>query len=414
MKKVLAFILVIVCAFLLQAGLAADDSQDQSRLVACASAADIAVSDYLAAHGTAVCVPGTYFEPVPAVTTADYHLNLPAPKTTGGRNALLLFLCLGIGAITAPLSFMNRKSLGRFFAKWLGGNLVFYPGSSGYGNEWFCDSVNGASTNTGKSWEQALDTIAAAVALASAGDTINMRGSFSEAVVSAVIGLRFIGCGSVTKEAQWTADADEICLTLSAAYQEVNGIYFRPPAYTAGSPAAITLSGADWAFIHHCRFQGKTASHQAIHSPVADSDNVEISDCQFYYMNTATYGCGILGVAAAGAGYNGWRILRNVFSGCVSGVVVPARVFVVEGNSFPQYGIAANGNVGAVCTAPLNLSGTDTGGNIVRENTMDGDYSNTGGYTAGTAGDCWTGNYATDVAEAEVGDNGITLAAPAA
>ena len=78
-----------------------------------------------------------------------------------------------------------------------------------------------------------------------------------------------------------------------------------------------------------------------------------------------------------------------------------------------QYGIAAAGTVGAVCTTPLDLSGTSSGGNAVVGNVMQGDYSNTGGYTAGT-GDCWMGNFANDVSETEVDTTGLTIAVPAA
>jgi hypothetical protein len=308
----------------------------------------------------------------------------------------------------------KRKNAGRLYSKWSGGNMVLYPGDC-HGNEWFADSVNGSATASGRSWEDAISTVAAAVALASAGDTVYIRGSFSEAVEVSVAGLRIIGSGTRPKEAQWTADADAICLTISAAYCEVANIYFRPPAYTAGTPAAIQVGGADYAYIHDCRFQGKTASHQAIYSPVCDSDNVEISDCEFYYLNTATYGAAILGVETGGAFYSGWRILRNTFSGCVTAVNIAGRGCRVEGNMFMEYGTpAAGGEAAAVCTLALDLSGAQSGGNCVTGNTMMGDYSTAGLYKPGTNGDCWIGNFAADTAETEVGDNGITIAVPAA
>ena len=288
------------------------------------------------------------------------------------------------------------------------------PGQSWYGDEYYADSVNGSDNNNGKSWTQSMATIAAAVALASAGDTIYIRGSFSEVVVVSLAGLKIIGCGTSPKETQWASDADTIALTISAKYVEVSNIYFRVPAYSAGTPAAIQIGSADYTVIHNCKFQGRAASYQAIYSPVANSDNVKISDCKFYYLNTASHGVAIYGIAAAGAGYNGWEISRNMFSSCVSCVVIPARVFLVEGNSFAQYGLTSAGAMAAVCTAPLNLSGTDTGGNIVRGNVMAGNYSNTGGYTAGTTGDCWTGNFSNDAAETEVDTSGITITVPAA
>ncbi|MCK9569988.1 hypothetical protein M0R72_13680 [Candidatus Pacearchaeota archaeon] len=307
------------------------------------------------------------------------------------------------------------KNGGQVYSRWTGGSLIFYPGERGYGNEWFVDSVNGATTNDGKTWEGALKTIAAAVALASAGDTVYIRGSFTEAVVVSLAGLRIIGCGSRPKESQWTAAADAKALTISANYVEVANIYFSPPAYSAGTPAAIQLGNANYAFIHHCRFQGKTASHNAIYSPVCNSDNVEISDCDFHYMNTATHGAAILGVEAGGLSYSGWRILRNTFFSCVTAVNINGRVCRVEGNTFMEYGIAAAGTLGAVCTKGLDLSGTSSGANVVCGNIMQGDYdSDSGLYTAGASGDCWMGNFASDVAETEVDTTtGLTIAVPA-
>lgn len=66
-------------------------------------------------------------------------------------------------------------------------------------------------------------------------------------------------------------------------------------------------------------------------------------------------------------------------------------------------------------TRILDLRGGSQGENIVAGNIFPGDYSNTGGYYANAANPGhWVGNIAEDVAEAEVGDNGWTIAAPAA
>ena len=69
---------------------------------------------------------------------------------------------------------MSRTNPGRLYSKWNSGNMVIYPGDAGPGDEYFVDSTSGASTNTGESWEQALDTIDAAVSLctASNGDKV--------------------------------------------------------------------------------------------------------------------------------------------------------------------------------------------------------------------------------------------------
>jgi len=66
-------------------------------------------------------------------------------------------------------------------------------------------------------------------------------------------------------------------------------------------------------------------------------------------------------------------------------------------------------------TLMLDLRGGSQGENIVTGNVFCGDYSNTGGYYANAANPGnWVGNSAEDVAEAEVADNGWTIAPPAA
>jgi len=272
------------------------------------------------------------------------------------------------------------------------------------GSVWFADSTISAS-GAGQSWATAFKTITEAVAAAAAGDTIMCRGSFSEAVTANTAGLRIIGAGTVPKECQWTGANDTKCLTLSANYIEVANIYFVPPAYTADRGAtAISLSGANHAFIHHCRFHGKTGSQAAIYSAVCDSDNVTVDDNEFYYLNTATYGAGILGVEAGGLSYSGWKIRRNIFNSCVTAININGRVCTVRDNVIMEYGIRADATLNTVLALGIDLSGTSSGGNAVVGNQLGGTYDATL-YKVGASGDQWAGNY-------NVLSGGLTAANP--
>lgn len=74
-------------------------------------------------------------------------------------------------------------------------------------------------------------------------------------------------------------------------------------------------------------------------------------------------------------------------------------------------------SVGAVTVSGvmLDLRGGAVGGNVIFGCLLDGDYSNTGGYyDNAAAASTWVGTFAVDTAEAEVGDNGLVVAAPAA
>lgn len=272
------------------------------------------------------------------------------------------------------------------------------------GSIYFVDSVNGDDDNDGLSWDTALATIAAAVALAVAGDTILIKGSFDEAVTVAVAGLSIIGAGTTPKESQWTGDTDEVCLTITAEHVLVQNIYFRPPVYSAGTPAAIQLSGANHARIIGCQFQGRTGSHKAIYSAAATSDNVHILGCEFRYMNTATHGVAILGVEAGGLSYSGWRIKDCLFHSCVTGINICGRVCEITGCTVLEYGINPAGAVAAVLALGIDLSGTSSGGNAVWGNQLGGTYDATL-YKVGASGDQWAGNF-------NVLTGGVTAANP--
>lgn len=274
------------------------------------------------------------------------------------------------------------------------------------GKIWYADS-NGPGYD-GTSWAKAFKTIAAAVAQASNGDVVAIRGSFSETVTMSVAGVTILGVGTGPKQAQWTSAVDTASCTIAANYCSVQNVYFAPPAYSASTaygPSAIYLNGANWAYIVGNRFQGKTASYNAIYSPSANSDNVHILGNEFYYMNTATYGCGILGVETGGLSYSAWQIKDNVFSSCVTAININGRACLLTGNSVAEYGVAAAGTVGAVLALGIDLSGTSSGANIVWNNQLGGTYSATL-YKVGASGDQWAGNL-------NVLTGGVTAANPA-
>ncbi len=74
---------------------------------------------------------------------------------------------------------------------------------------------------------------------------------------------------------------------------------------------------------------------------------------------------------------------------------------------------ATSVDVTATVNVRTTLPGNPGDDNIVSDNIFEGDYSNTGGYIAGTH-DMWVGNICSDTAETEVGDNGFSVAIPAA
>ena len=281
----------------------------------------------------------------------------------------------------------------------LGGNL--FNANTVKGVVRRVDSVSGDDGYDGLSWKHAFKTIAAAVAASAAGDTIICSGSFSEAVTISLAGLRIVGATGNPADAVWTAPtvAGSFCAYVNAANVQISGFKFRPVIYTtSGIPSAIKLGAAPYAKISGNRFQGQAGSYAAIYSPAATCDNVEISDNEFIYMNTATYGYAIQCVAAGGLTYSNWQILRNVFNSCVNDILLPARCCILDGNRHCYYGISAAGVVGAVTTgatgAGINLSGTGSGGNIVCNCVLGAAAYTLANYTPGASSDAWMGNKA--------------------
>ena len=286
-------------------------------------------------------------------------------------------------------------------------------GAQPMGDVFFVDSASGRDGNDGSSKRRPLLTIARAVALASAGDTILIRGTFSEAVtVTGKAGLRIIGVGSNSSEALWQGATDTVSLTIAAnANCWIENIRFRPNTYTAGVPAAIHLTGASkQTYIVNCRFQGRGGSWYAIYSD-GQSDNLHILDCEFVYNNTATYGTAIKSSGAADL--SGVVIQGNLFHSNLNDIVAPMRQSIIRNNVFASTGLLAAGSAG-VTVLGIDIHGAATGLNIVTGNFIGGLYHQAC-YYGGTA-DHWAGNYCVDRTHATQVDatTGISILAPAA
>ena len=287
------------------------------------------------------------------------------------------------------------------------------------GTAWFANSATGADTNVGTSAATAFKTITAAVAAATAGDTIYITGSFTEAVTVTKIGLSIIGAGTGPHQATWTAAADAVCLTLNASDCQVANIRFRPPAYSSGAPAAIVLNNAPYARIVGNRFQGQTGSNFAIFCMLGaaySSDDVLIAGNEFIYLNniTTVYGSAIESTAADG-GYScsSWQIVNNIFDAPVEGVNINGRGCLIAGNIFRDKGLLAAGTMGTVTGSAgsklmIDLSGTNADCNCVVGNWLGGAYSSTL-YLKGGSNDEWYGNFTVSTTATLTNGAGMTL-----
>lgn len=288
------------------------------------------------------------------------------------------------------------------------GGIFNMPNPTGEA-DYYVDSAAVAS-GAGTSWPVAFKTIAEAVAVPLvAGDRVFIRGSFNEAVTLSIAGVALIGAGSTSNQALWTApDTTAPCLTVAAAADVVlANLRFRPPV----ANAAIELTGASHQFtMLDCRIQGKSGSRYGIKTDGGQS-NVRLDGCEFYYVNTASYGYGIYGHTYATSECSGWMIERCKFHSNLRHIVCRMRQSIIRDCVFAGKGLIAAGTMAAITTG-IDISGAIGGCNIVTHNLLGGDYS-TATYAAGTD-DNWIGNWSDDTAEDEVEWSGWTNAVPAA
>jgi hypothetical protein len=288
----------------------------------------------------------------------------------------------------------------------LASRISAIEGNYGPANHWYVHKTLGADTNDGLTWTSALATIAAAVSAAVAGDIIHIHGTFTEVVVSAKDSLTIIGFGS-NRSVWMEAAAGNTLLTLTGKDWYLGNFRMRIP--TTGG-IGVNMSSSDYTIMENMNFQGRGGSLQAILN--SGGSQCKVLNSLFQYLNTATNGAAILGLNYTDIP-TGWEIAGNTFHSNLRHVLMTMRQSFIHDNLFQEIGLD-NDNTDLTATTKLNLAPVAGGQyNTVTRNIMQGDYSITGGYKAAT-NDNWFGNISDDVAEAEVFDDGTTLAVPAA
>jgi hypothetical protein len=297
----------------------------------------------------------------------------------------------------------------------VGGNQASRPITdfllnSGYGKDWYVNNLKSASGD-GKSWNYPFITITEAVALASAGDRINIWGDgttthqYTETVTPLVSSLKFIAANPLG--VIWGGVTDSLILaTVVNTY--IGGIRFRPTNGYAG----ISMTGAsNMTFVDTCRFQGTTGSKYGIKSDGHQS-GVRVYNSHFLYFNAAT--CyGLYGIIDAGVAENAsWEIIGNMFHSNTYHIKGNFRYSIVKGNTLAGYGLLAAGSQGAPTKCIDFTPGSGSvGNNTVTKNMLGGAYT-TALYVSSNANEDWIGNYC--AVTATTGPYGLTVAVPAA
>ena len=225
-----------------------------------------------------------------------------------------------------------------------------------------------------------------------------------------------LGGGSNTLRPTWTsAAAGADALTLGAPGWEVCNIYFIGPTLASCIRVCwllpVVTYRANLTFIHDCFFDGAYAGIRGIALHGAPGD-VTIANCVFKEFHVAANTARAIAVTStADACPLECVIVDNIFTENDNHITPINGVGSFNASFFLRNIFNNGGGLPTFQYIDLRLGGQ--GRNVLSGNTFCGDYSNVGGYFDGAVPSSWVGNYAEDVAEAEVSAAGITIAPPA-
>ncbi|MCP4540680.1 MAG: hypothetical protein GY832_26375 [Chloroflexi bacterium] len=206
-------------------------------------------------------------------------------------------------------------------------------------------------------------------------------------------------------------DADTPSLDMRAVGWTVQGFRFYGKTGAAAVELRHTDSGANDIAIRsifdNCYFDGLTTGLAGILTH--GCYDVWVQNCTFQLWNNVanTAACMIYGAMPLAIPYRNY-IINNVFMDSDNGMVWPSNGSVFYNNRVQKVGYAYT-SVNVFVSGGFPGTGGDD--NIVYGNSFEGDFSNAGGYYMGPA-DFPMGNFSDDVAEAEVGAQGLVTAVP--
>jgi hypothetical protein len=267
-----------------------------------------------------------------------------------------------------------------------------------------------------------LTAFATAMAISLEGSVIVVadESTIAESVIvpaTAPTNCTIMGSGATAHHPTWTAaTAAGTALTLRQEGWTVEGFTFE--VGTAGTAVRLDEVPASSytaykTTIRNCRFDGLWGGLYGVDFHGAPH-RVLIENCEFLeFRRGDTTAYAVIVSDSAHTNPYECHMHGNVFwenenhVGSLGGLRA-WNLSTFTGNTFHE-------GVLIPSTLMLDLRGGTRGENIVTGNVFCGDYSNTGGYYANAANPgMWVGNFAEDVAEAEVADNGLTIAPPAA
>lgn len=248
-------------------------------------------------------------------------------------------------------------------------------------------------------------------------DVIYVNGSLTESVVTADYAtgpnyVTLIGTGNSRYSPSWDSGAaDAPCLDLRALGWRISGFRFLAPT----AESCIVLRHTDTnandiairTVIDNCYFDGLTVGLRGIESHGCYDVWIVNNTFSLFHNAGGTAICMEVTTTPLAIPYRN-HVVGNKFYDCDNGMVWESNGSFFYDNMVQPVGYAYS-MTDVFQTSTVANPGDD---NVVWGNTFPGDYSIAGGYRSGAA-DVWLGNWANDIAEGEVADNGITILPPA-
>lgn len=289
------------------------------------------------------------------------------------------------------------------------------------GEAFFVSPSDGNDKRNGDSWDKALKTVGQAASLASSHDTIFVRGTIVESLVTPDFAtgpneISLIGCAGgmpSMSSITWTSDGEgEPCIDLNAARWDIQGFRFNPPV----GEAAIKIHQWDGGVnpnnkapqtrIHNNTFFGLAGGLYGINI-YGGAYEVHITDNIFSFMIGANARC-ITATSTSFAVPYRTLIANNQFHESRNHVVMDSNAGMILGNVFQDVGGAITTTTKLKLTSVLSDQGK---ANMVHGNYFGGEYTTANGYVPAT-GDDWGGNYSMHTGAQGIGPSGGTIAVP--
>ncbi|MAE81623.1 MAG: hypothetical protein CMB80_02720 [Flammeovirgaceae bacterium] len=238
---------------------------------------------------------------------------------------------------------MARQNRSGFQSSWLGGSLQIFPPDVA-GDAYFVDATNGASTNNGSSWSDAMATCDQAIdkCTANQGDTIFIAPWHTESEATAATsittmdtaGVSLIGLTQGNQRPTFTFTANDAYFSVTAANCRVSGI--KIISDVADMASGLTLgASADGAEIDNCIFTDGSAAKELVIgiSVTAACDGCKIHDNQFYTVDGG--GCAsaikLVGESARTVIANNY-IFGDYSAACIDGTTAAQTIIIISDN----------------------------------------------------------------------------------